>query len=313
MRWLGRLRLRMRMLFRRGAAEFRLDDELRFHLDRQIDENIANGMSADEARRAALRLFGNPALLRDQAHATWSWLWLESLGQDLRYAVRSLWRSRSFAATVIVTLALGIGAAAAMFTVVDHVLLRRLPFQDAGRLALIHEGDRTGKSSWDVPWLDVEEWSKRSKSFEQFAVAGTMGGRNYIEGKSAAVQIEGIDVSSNLFGVLKANPMLGRTFDPEPPSFGGGRNRGTIVLSYPVWQTAFGADAGVIGKVASVNGKPFTIVGVMPRGFFFPRRGSGVEQVWLPLELGAHDKERDYNSASYEAVGRLRGGVTIEA
>lgn len=313
MRWLDRVAIRVRMLFGRGKAAAQLDEELRFHLERQIAENIAAGMSREEARLAALRAFGNPALLRDQARETWSWRWLESLLQDVRYGLRSLWRAPGFAATVIGTLALGIGAAAAMFTVVDNVLLRPLPYKDAGRLMLLHEGDRTGRAMWDVPWLDVDEWTRRSRSFEEIAFAGTLGGRNFIEGKSAAVEMQGFSVSSNLFRVLDTQPVLGRVFDPEPPSMAVGKNAGKAVLSYPVWQTAFGGDKDVVGKVAHVNGKPYTVIGVMPRGFFFPDDNPNSAQVWLALRLTEHDKERSYDGANYQVIGRLRKGVKLEA
>src|SRR5208337_1852422 len=122
MRWLAQLRMRVQMLFLRGKAGARLDDELQFHLERQIAENVAAGMSAEEARYAALRAFGNPALLREQTRATWGWGWIESVVGDARFVVHSIRRRPGFALTVVGTLTLGIGAAAAMFTVVDHVL-----------------------------------------------------------------------------------------------------------------------------------------------------------------------------------------------
>jgi predicted permease len=313
MRWMDGLAMRARMLFGRGKAAARLDEELRFHLDRQIAENIAAGMSAEDARTAALRTFGNPALLRDQTRATWSWAWLESMAQDARYGVRSLWRAPGFAATVIGTLALGIGAAAAMFTVVDHVLLRPLPFRDSGRLVLMHEGDRTGKSVWDVPWLDIEEWTKRSRSFEEIAFAGMMHGRNYFEGKTAALQVNGVIVSPNLFPLLGVKPALGRGFDSEAPSFAGAKNGKTVVLSHAVWEAEFGGETSALGSAASINGNTYTVVGVMPRGFSYPMNDTELGQIWIPVELGPNDKDRDYPALSYEAIGRLRKGMAIEA
>ncbi|MGD0902846.1 MAG: permease prefix domain 1-containing protein, partial [Terracidiphilus sp.] len=118
MRWIAQLRIRIQMLFRRGQAGARLDEELRFHLEQQIAENFAAGMSAEEARFAALRAFGNPALLREQARATWSWTGLELLWRDVRYGARTLKRSPGFAAIAMLVMALGIGANVAMFTVV---------------------------------------------------------------------------------------------------------------------------------------------------------------------------------------------------
>ncbi|MFZ0745839.1 MAG: ABC transporter permease [Terracidiphilus sp.] len=305
--------MKMQMLFRRSKAGTRLNDELQFHLDRQIAENLAAGMSAEEARYAALQAFGNPALLREQTRATWGWNWLESVFQDVRYGVRSLWRSPGFAATIIGTLAVGIGAAVAMIAVVDHELLRPLPFHDPGRLVLMNEGDATGKGSWDVPWLDIDEWTRRTRSFEQIAFAGQIGGRNYLEGKAAAIQINGITVSPNLFKVLGVQPALGHGFEPEAPSFAKGKNTGTIVLSYPVWEQVFAGNAHALGSVVRINGQPYTVVGVMPRGFAFPENTQQTGQIWVPVQLGKDDQRRDYPAMGFEGVGRLRKGVTLPA
>jgi hypothetical protein len=139
MRWLAQLRMRIMMLFKRDSAGVRLDEELRFHIERQIAENAAAGMSAEEARYAALRSFGNPALLREQARATWSWGWLESLLRDLHYGVRTLRRTPGFSLIAIAVMALCIGAATSLFTIVRSVLLRPLPFRDPDRLVIVHE------------------------------------------------------------------------------------------------------------------------------------------------------------------------------
>ena len=127
MRWIAKLRMWIQTLLRRKQAGVLLDEELRFHLEREIAENVAHGMSAEEARFAALRTFGNPALLREQARETWSWGWLESLLRDLRYGIRTLRRTPGFAVIAIVVMALGIGANVALFTVVRNVLLKPLP------------------------------------------------------------------------------------------------------------------------------------------------------------------------------------------
>jgi predicted permease len=313
MRWVRQLTMRTRMLFRRGKERVRLDDELQFHLDGQIAENRAAGMSDVEARRAALRSFGNPALLRDQSQATWSWAWLESLLLDLRFAWRSLRRSPGFSASVIGTLGLGIGAAAAMFTVVDHVLLRPLPYRDGDRLVQLHESDGAGKGVWDAPWLDIEEWIERNRSFESIAFAGSLGGHTYLEGKPDVLPVQVVTASPNLFQVLGAAPALGRGFEPGPPSFAVGRDASSLVLSYPVWQTAFGSDPAVVGKTAHINGKPYTVIGVMPRGFFYPKSAPDAWQVWLPVQLSEHDKERSYLSANYAVIARLRPETTVQS
>src|SRR5579871_4983309 len=144
MRWLTQLAIRARMLFGRSRAATRLDDELAFHLDHQIAENISAGMSSEEARCAALRVFGNPALTRDQARTAWNWSTMESLLRDLRYGVRTLWRTPGFALIAIVIMALGIGANVALFTVVRNVLLKPLPFVDPNRLLMLYESAGKG-------------------------------------------------------------------------------------------------------------------------------------------------------------------------
>src|SRR5258708_4567327 len=134
MRWLAQLRMRILTLLGRGRFASHLDDELAFHIERQIAENLAAGMTPDEARYSALRTFGNPALLREQSRATWSWNGLESLLRDLRFAFRALRRTPGFMAIAVLVMALGIGANVALFTVVRGVILKPLPFKDPDRL-----------------------------------------------------------------------------------------------------------------------------------------------------------------------------------
>ncbi|HET6170815.1 MAG TPA: ABC transporter permease [Terracidiphilus sp.] len=313
MRWLARLQMQMRMLFSRGGAGTRLDDELQFHLDRQIAENFAAGMTAEEARYAALRSFGNPALLREQTRATWSWSRLESALQDLRYAIRGLRRSPGFAATVIGTLAVGIGAATAMVTVIDHELLRPLPFRDAARLVVLHEADAAGKGLRDAPWLDIDEWKKRSRSFEDIAFVGALRGRNFLEGKNAAVEISGVTVSPNLFSVLGVQPALGRGFDSQFDNAAQGNSAKSIVLSYALWQTVFAGDVHALGTAARINNETYTVAGVMPRGFFYPQNPAATGQVWIPAELEPKDKTFDESAKNFAAVGRLRRGVSLQS
>jgi hypothetical protein len=144
MRWFARLRVQLQMLFGRARAAAHLDDELQFHLDRQIAENVAAGMSRDEARYAALRAFGNPDLTREQTRAAWSWNAPESLLRDLRIGIRTLLRAPAFAVIAILVMALGIGANVALFTVVRGVLLRPLPFRDTDRLLRLYEQSADG-------------------------------------------------------------------------------------------------------------------------------------------------------------------------
>jgi putative ABC transport system permease protein len=158
------------MLFGRRRAGERLDSELRFHLENQIAENRAAGMSEEEARRSALRAFGNPALLRDQARATWSWNWLESLWRDLRYSVRTLRRTPGFTSIAVIVMALGIGANVALFTVVRSVLLKPLPFEDPDRLLAIYERPNGGGQFNTIAGGIFREWQRNNQSFEHMGL-----------------------------------------------------------------------------------------------------------------------------------------------
>ncbi len=313
MRWITKAGMRIRMLFTRKRSGAQLDAELQDHLDRQIAENLAAGMSAEEARYAALRAFGNPALVREQTRSTWSWNRLEALGQDVRHAVRSFARKPGFAATIIGTMALGIGAGAAMFTVVDHVLLRPVPYRDPSRLVVVQERDPTGKQVWQLPWLDVEEWRNATHSFEDIAVARQMTGRSYLEGRNAALEVTGMQVSANLFPMLGVRPWLGNGFVAEEPSFAQGKNAGSVLLSYAAWQTAFGADKEVLGKVVKINTDSYTVAGVMPAGFHYPANGTHSAEVWTAVALTEGDRKRDAAAMNFTVLARLANGATVKS
>jgi predicted permease len=267
-------------------------------------------MAPEEARIAAMREFGNIPLVEDVTREIWGLLWLEWLGQDFLYSLRQIRRSPAFAATVIGTLALGIGAAAAMFTIVDHVLLRPVPYRDLGRLVVISESNGKGAAAWLAPWQDIEEWMKQSRSFEQIAFSTGMFGRNYLEGRTAALKIQGEQISTNLFEVLGVQPALGRGFIPENPSFVAGKNAGTIVLSDAVWKEAFGGDPRILGQGVKINDAPYTVVGVMPPGFRYPEGSAMAGEVWTAIQLGEKDKVS--RSTNYQAIGRLRQGVSAK-
>jgi len=171
MRWLHRFLLRSKLLLRRDRAGEKLQDELQFHLDQQIAENLAAGNSPEEARRAALRTFGNPATLRDQTRNTWSWQWLEMFLRDLRFGIRALARNPGFSMLAILVMGLGIGANVALFTVVHSVLLKPLPFKDQDRLVRLYEADAHGALQDNVlAGGTFASWQSQSHSFEQMAI-----------------------------------------------------------------------------------------------------------------------------------------------
>jgi putative ABC transport system permease protein len=306
-RWLSQLQIRMRMLFGRGAADAHLNDELSFHLENQIAENLAAGMNAEEARYAALRTFGNPALLRDQTRSTWSWGRIESLLQDARFVALSIRRRPGFSLTVVGTLALGIGAAAAMFTVVDHVLLRPVPYRDAGRLVTIQETDGSTRN-WQAPWVDIEQWRAQSRSFSQIEFSGKMTGRNFLEGPDAALEIDGERVSPGLFGMLGVAPALGSGFVSDS-----GKNAGAIILSDAVWKEVFAGDRSILGKSVRINNDAYTVAGVMPPGFSFPAGISQAPQIWVPAQLSDVERTREFKAMQFTAIARLRPDATVES
>src|SRR5277367_2113431 len=171
MRWLSQLFMKCQTLFLRGRAGNELQDELQFHLEQQIEENVAAGMGPEEARLAALRMFGNPTALRDQARETWGWLWLELLLRDLRYGVRTLARTPGFTVLAILVMGLGIGANVALFTVVRSVLLKPLPFKDQDRLVRLYEADAHGAFQDNVlAGGTFVAWQSQSHSFERMAI-----------------------------------------------------------------------------------------------------------------------------------------------
>jgi len=295
-----------------GRRRNELQEEIESHLRMAAADRVASGESEQVARREALREFGNVPLVQDITRYSWGWAWLEQLVQDFRFAVRQMRRYPTFAVTVIGTLGLGIAATAAMFTVVEHVMLNPVSYKNPDRIIAITEranGQDSGRSL--VPWLDIRQWKSRDHSFQSVAFWGRMSGRNYLEENTSAVQVDGIRVSSNLFPTLGVNPSIGRGFLPLPPSFAADENSGTIVLSYPVWQAEFSGERNVLGRSVTIDNTSYTVIGVMPRGFAFPRGDAEAAQVWIPVQLGKEDQTRTLVAMKYEAIARLRKGQTM--
>ncbi|HKO13768.1 MAG TPA: ABC transporter permease, partial [Acidobacteriaceae bacterium] len=317
MTWLRAMMSRCAALFGLRDSDAELDEELRTHLEMAAEENRRNGMNAEEARRSALVSFGGVTQSRESFRRGEGVLWVENLQRDVLYALRQMRRSPGFATTVIGTLALGIGAATAMFTVVDHMLLRSLPYRDANRLVLLNErAANDPRFVNNVNWLDIREWQARSPALQEIAFWTGMRGRTYLEGESSALEVGGLQVSARLFSLLGVKPILGRGFDAISTDDAAGKNAGNIILSYPVWQAAFAGDRGVIGRVIHIDNTAYTVIGVMPRNFAFPM-GQGpvpvVGQVWTAIKLTAADQQRGNGARYFEAIGRLKPGVTMEA
>jgi putative ABC transport system permease protein len=321
MSWLGRI-FRLghydRDLFDSGPFDRRkaeLDEEMRAHLAMDVADRVARGETREQAEAAAQREFGNLGLARDRTHGVWRWGRLESLTRNLQYALRVLRRSPGFSLTVVATLAVGIGATCAMFTVVDRVLLRQLPYRDAGRLVELREAGVRGEVNYGSPYLDLDQWRQRARSLEQIAFYSVNTKRvAFLEGNTGAVHVREGTASANLFALLGVAPAMGRGFLGRDA--GGSVNPADehgVLLSDAAWRDEFGADPAMVGKTIQLNGERLTVLGVMPRGFTFPSTGSVAElpMVWRPIVLGEDDFSHEHNVAPrYEAIGRLREGVT---
>jgi predicted permease len=294
-----------------------LSEELRAHLHMAIADRMERGESEEEARRNAMRELGNVPLIEDVTRAMWGGVWLERVLQDVRYALRQLRRAPGFAMTVVLTLALGLGAAVAMYTVVDRVMLRPLPYRDAGSLVSIQETSKTGEPGWGTAFLDITEWQARSHTLASIAFWTGEGdhpeGFSYLEGKEGSVGVSDAEVSANLFPTLGVHAAMGRTFLEGRSGAVREEDAHTLLLSDAVWRNAFGADLHIVGKSVKVSGKQYTVIGVMPRGFAFPYGGEH-PMVWTPIVLSSGDLVRQkHQSPNYTPIARLAPGSSLAA
>ena len=307
MRALDQLLMGVKMLFLRDRAGDELGRELEFHLDQQTAENIAAGMSPHEARNAALRLFGNPSLLRQQSRESWSWTWAELIVGDIRQGIRRLARTPGFSWLAILVMGLGIGANVALFTVVKSVLLNPLPFQNADRLVRIYEADAHGAFNDSiVAGGSFATWQAQSRSFEQLAIK--LATQYDLSGQGGQLpEVAAAHMASwNFFPMLGVQPALGRLFlasDDRPEA------NGTVVLTWGLWKRRYGGDPGVIGKTLLLDARQYTIIGVLPAWFAYP---DTQVQLWTPLY---HERSRAnmgmYMAHNFDVVGRLKAGVSM--
>ena len=223
------------------------------------------------------------------------------LRQDLRAARRSLAASRAFAVTAVLVAALGVGANTAVFSVVDDVLIRPLPFADADRLVKLWQ-TQPGYSRLELSPANYRDWKESSHSFEQMAAFTTTSHNLVTNGDPE--RIEGEHATANLFPLLKVQPVIGRVFTAEEDLAGAPR---VVVLSYTLWQSAFGGDPDAIGKIALLDDQPYSVIGVMPADFHFPTREAGF---WTPLRLEDADFW-DRNNNYLQCIGKLRRGVAL--
>jgi putative ABC transport system permease protein len=245
--------------------------------------NLRAGMTAEDARAAARRQFGNVTVLREEIHQMNGFRWLDSVGQDVRYALRGLRRSPGFTVVAVLTLALGIGATTSIFSVVYGVLLGPLPYRDASRLIVLNETTpRVGTVS--VSYADFLDWRAQSRAFSQMSAVDSVGFN--LAGITQPESISGDAVTPNFLSLLGVRPYLGRDFEPLEEKPG---SPPVVLLSYALWQSHLGADPQVLGRTIMLDGRSFTIVGVLPPNF----RALDKVDVLEPIGVwaGAHKDE----------------------
>jgi putative ABC transport system permease protein len=302
MTWLRVFFHRLCGMISKRRLERDLEEEIHSHLEMQIEENLRQGMSPEEARQAASRKFGGIVQVKEAYRDRLSLPALETAFQDLRYGLRMLRRNPGFTFVAVLTLALGIGANTAIFSVVNAVLLRSLPYRDPDRLVMLsyyraREGAQFATGSWYLDWRD------QAKAFEQ--IASYRFGTADLTGSGEPERLSAAFISSNLFATLGVDPALGRAFTSEEDTYGGPL---AVILSEGLWRRRFGGDPQVIGKAITLEGESRTVVGVMPDEFRF----HGETELWLPfaLNVAAH---RQVGTFRMNVIARLKPGVTPEA
>jgi predicted permease len=288
-----------------------LERELLSDLELEEEEQRERGLSAEEARSAARRAFGNTALIREQTRAAWSRIWLERLVRDMKYGTRTLLRSPEFAIVSVLVMALGIGATTSLFTMVRAVLLRPLPFRDSGKLVMLYEHYRHNKDGDGFNAVapgDYREWRSQTHGFEDMAAMRSYGG--ILSGVHSelpeVVQSEG--GSANLFPLLGVTPAFGRLFteaEDKP------KGEPVVLLTWSLFQRRFAGDPSIIGKQIHLDTIPTTVVGVLPNWFTYP---DARIQYWMPYAQTFSEGDYDMHAGHQsEVVARLKPDVSVEA
>ena len=314
--WVYTIPLRLRSLFHRNRLDAELDEELRDHIDRQIEANLARGMGEKEARLAALRTFGNPVALREQTRGTWSWNGMELFMSDVWLGTRALLRTPGFAAIAILVMALGIGANLALFAIVRSVLLNPLPYADPDRLVRLYENVSVGGQ--DHPYgINAAgiyaEWKQHNHTLADIAIAGSSDYNLSSAGEQLPEVVHAGNLSWNTLPLLGVRPALGRSFaaDDDKPSA-----NPTVLLSWGLWKRRFGGDAAIVNKTILLDGVPHRVIGVMPPFFSFSgpsftSLAAPTVQLWTPIyEANRPALMKMLDEHEFTVIGRLKPGVT---
>ena len=302
--WFYTVPLRLRSLFRRGQVEAELNEELRYHLERQIEVNTAAGMSVEEARYAALRAMHGLDQRKEECRDMRRVRLIEDLWQDFRFSLRSLLKRPGFTAIALLALALGIGANTAIFSLVNAVILQPLPYRDPDRLISVY-GTRNRSTQGSVGPTDFLDYRSQNKTFEQFAASGSMMLPMNLTGSGEPERLNASIITGNYFDTLRVRPALGRGFSLENEKTGQDH---VTVLSHAFWQTRFGGDPNIVNKTINLDGKAYEVLGVMPAEVVLPQPA----QLWVPINFDADPEMKMRNARFLRGIGRLKEGVTLD-
>jgi putative ABC transport system permease protein len=302
---LSQLWRRLLFYLRRDKFDRELEEEMLFHLEMKAEENIAAGEFPEEARYAAQRQFGNQTLLRETSRDMWSFRFLETLAQDMRYGLRMMARNPGFTAVAAFTLALGIGANTAIFSVVNGALLKPLPYEESERLVFVAELSANGGQE-SISYPNFTDWRAQNRVFERIGIFTSFDYTLTVSGE-AEVVVAG-EVTADLFAALRVNAAIGRVLtneDDRPDA------APVVVLSHDLWRRVFNGDPRVVGQRILLGGYGYTVIGVAPRGFSVP---SGAA-IWVSAGLKAFhrpDWRQRGNHPFFYGIARLKPGVTLE-
>jgi putative ABC transport system permease protein len=294
---------RIRLFKQRRTTKQEIDEELRFHMEQRTAENIAKGMPPEDAAREARKRFGNVQSVREECRETRGASFGEETWQDLRFACRQLIKNPGFTTVAVLTLALGIGANTAFFSVINAVLLRSLPYPETDRIVQVWTKQQSGMNSEINPSLpDFADFETQSHSFAHLAHYGLAD--FHFTATSEPAETRAVRVSTEFFNVLGVSPLLGRVFLPDESIPGKDRE---VVLSYDLWNRRFGGDSNILGRTIGLEGNSYVVCGVMGPSFHFPERA----EIWVPYGMhsaNVHLKRDDHFDA---AIGRLSNGVSL--
>ena len=305
MRGLRALLSRMFGMFGSTRREQEFADEIDSHLQMHIEDNVRAGMTPEEARRQAMLQLGGVERTKQAYRERGTLPLVENAGRDLRFAIRQLVKHPGFAITAIIVLALGIGVSVAIFGFVNAALLEPLPYANPNRLMSVNESS-VESPRWPLSYLDYLDWQRLNKSFSSLDVYSGTG--YLLRTPSGAVPVQAERVSGGFFKTLGVHPMLGRDFHAGENRMGG---PDVLLLSYGAWLHRFGARSDAVGQTVDLDGRAFTIIGVLPRTFSFAPGGNA--EFWVPLNSFSSDHEKMRGFYNFWGIGRLRDGVTVQA